>query len=262
MRRVLLSADNHRGGGVLTQGAILKVTANGTNTSPVLRGIWVSERLLGLDVPPPPANVPAVEPDIRGATTIRELLAKHRADVSCAACHAKFDPPGYALENYDPTGRWREEYPVVQNGNRTDGTVIDASYELDDGRGFADVAGLVRLLADDPRGLTKGVAARLLTYSTGAPVTYADRQDLDDIAGAVSGHGFGFRSLVSATTFTLAGIMCKIATVLMSQLFFDNKASLQGVAWLGLCVAGATAYTPSPDRKPVETTMLPMAIKS
>jgi len=101
------------------------------------------------------------------------------------------------LENYDPTGRWREEYPVVQNGNRTDGTVIDASYELDDGRGFADVAGLVRLLADDPRGLTKGVAARLLTYSTGAPVTYADRQDLDDIAGAVSGHGFGFRSLVA-----------------------------------------------------------------
>ena len=197
MRRVLLSADNHRGGGVLTQGAILKVTANGTNTSPVLRGIWVSERLLGLDVPPPPANVPAVEPDIRGATTIRELLAKHRADVSCAACHAKFDPPGYALENYDPTGRWREEYPVVQNGNRTDGTVIDASYELDDGRGFADVAGLVRLLADDPRGLTKGVAARLLTYSTGAPITYADRQDLDDIAGAVSGHGFGFRSLVA-----------------------------------------------------------------
>ena len=84
MQRVNLSADSHRGG-LLTQGAILKVTANGSTTSPVVRGAWVAERLLGLKIPPPPAGVSAIEPDIRGATTIREQLAKHRDDESCAS---------------------------------------------------------------------------------------------------------------------------------------------------------------------------------
>jgi hypothetical protein len=74
-------------------------TANGTNTSPVLRGIWVSERILGVPIPPPPESVPAVEPDIRGAKTIREQLQKHLSDDACAVCHRKIDPPGYALEN-------------------------------------------------------------------------------------------------------------------------------------------------------------------
>ena len=94
----------------MTQGAILKVTANGTTTSPVIRGVWISERLLGIEVPPPPQNVAAVEPDIRGATTIREQLALHKSDANCASCHVKVDPPGFALENFDPAGRWRDRY--------------------------------------------------------------------------------------------------------------------------------------------------------
>ena len=116
LRRVSLTADHHRGG-VLTQGAILKVTANGSNTSPVVRGVWVSERLLGEPIPPPPDNVPAIEPDIRGATTIREMLAKHRSQESCAVCHVKIDPPGFALENYDPAGQWRAR-PIHSTGRR------------------------------------------------------------------------------------------------------------------------------------------------
>ena len=197
MRPVVLSPSDRRGGGVLTQGAILKVTANGTNTSPVLRGIWVSERLLGVDVPPPPANVPAIEPDIRGATTIREMLEKHRADASCAACHAAFDPPGFALENYDPTGRWRDRYLVVNGGKVSRGAEIDASDSLADGRFFADAEELQQLLAGDPRSVARGVAAKLLTYGTGGPITFADRKDVEKLADSVATDGLGFRSLVA-----------------------------------------------------------------
>ena len=104
-----LPPDSHRGG-VLTMASVLKVTANGTTTSPVMRGAWVLDRILGTPPPPPPADVPAVEPDIRGATTIREQLAKHRQVASCASCHAKIDPPGFALESFDVIGGWRDYY--------------------------------------------------------------------------------------------------------------------------------------------------------
>src|SRR5262249_4870051 len=114
-RKVKLPADSHRGG-VMTMASVLKVTANGTNTSPVTRGAWVLDRLLGTPPPPPPANVPAIEPDIRGATTIRQQLAKHRQIDTCAACHAKIDPPGFALESFDPIGAWRENYRTSTRG--------------------------------------------------------------------------------------------------------------------------------------------------
>ena len=87
LRRVALAPDSPRGG-LMTQASVLKVSANGTTTSPVLRGAWIMERILGKAPPPPPPNVPAVEPDTRGATTIRQQLDKHRSLESCAACHA------------------------------------------------------------------------------------------------------------------------------------------------------------------------------
>src|SRR5436305_4262715 len=96
--------------------AILKVTANGTNTSPVIRGSWVLERILGTPPPRPPVDVEAVEPDIRGATTIRQQLAKHRSRPECAGCHVRIDPPGFALENFDVMGNWRENYRSVGKG--------------------------------------------------------------------------------------------------------------------------------------------------
>ncbi|MBC8291094.1 MAG: DUF1592 domain-containing protein, partial [Planctomycetes bacterium] len=119
-RRVKLAQDSVRGG-VLTHASVLKVTANGTTTSPVLRGVWVMENILGQTNPPPPDNVPAVEPDIRGATNLREQLAKHRDSDSCAVCHRKIDPAGFALENFDVIGGWRDrDRTLGSKGKRPD----------------------------------------------------------------------------------------------------------------------------------------------
>ena len=96
--------------------AVLKVTANGTTTSPVIRGAWVLDRILGTPPPPPPPDVEPLVPDIRGATTIRQQLAKHRNVPACASCHAKIDPAGFALESFDVIGGWRENYRVVGGG--------------------------------------------------------------------------------------------------------------------------------------------------
>ncbi len=104
-----LPPGSHRGG-VMTQASVLKVTADGTRTSPVLRGKWVLEQIIGKPPAPPPPDVPAIEPDIRGATTIRQQLDKHRNIAACASCHVHIDPPGFALENFDPIGGWRDFY--------------------------------------------------------------------------------------------------------------------------------------------------------
>ena len=122
-RKVALPPGSHRGG-VLTMASVLKVTANGTTTSPVLRGAWVLDRILGTPPPKPPADVPAIEPDIRGATTIREQLAKHRQIASCASCHVKIDPPGFALESFDVIGGWRDHYRTTGDGDRKD-VIVD-----------------------------------------------------------------------------------------------------------------------------------------
>jgi hypothetical protein len=103
----------------------MKHTANGTTTSPVLRGVWIMEKLLGQPPPPPPKNVPAVEPDIRGATTIRALLAKHTESQTCASCHAKFDPVGFAMENFDVMGAWRDHYRGMERGEKITGILQD-----------------------------------------------------------------------------------------------------------------------------------------
>ena len=100
--------------------SVLKVTANGTTTSPILRGAWVLDRILGTPPPKPTVDVEAVEPDIRGATTIREQLAKHRQTAECASCHVKIDPPGFALENFDVIGGWRDHYRSVGEGRAGD----------------------------------------------------------------------------------------------------------------------------------------------
>lgn len=197
LERVALRPQDHRGG-VLTHGAVLKVTANGTTTSPVIRGVWVGERLLGEHIPPPPESVPAIEPDIRGAHTIREMLAQHRSDTSCAACHVKIDPPGFALENYDPAGRWRDRYAGISKGKRKRGEVIDASGTMADGRPFEGIADFRRLVLDDPHRLARNVAEKLITYGTGAPPEFADRQRIAEIVDVAAESDFGFRSLVHA----------------------------------------------------------------
>ena len=195
--------DDHPRGGLLTQGAILKVTANGTNTSPVVRGVWVCERILGMHVPPPPSNVPAVEPDTRGATTIREQLARHQSDPSCASCHRKIDPAGYALEAFDPAGRFRTHYPVRRRGKVIDGPLIDGSNTLPAALGieqpdFGDVVELQQILAASPKPLARNIAQQMLTYGTGAPVGFADREEVDRIVQQAASDDYGVRSILHA----------------------------------------------------------------
>ncbi len=192
LQRVSLQQETHRGG-LLTQGAILKVTANGTNTSPVLRGVWINERILGQPIPPPPGNVPAIEPDVRGAKTIRDMLSKHRSDTACASCHQMIDPPGFALENFDPAGRWRENY--IQNRKRVP---IDASYVLADGRKFDNFEQFRQLIASDPEPIARNFAEQLLVYGTGAAITFADRPIVEQIVQETQANKYGLRSLIDA----------------------------------------------------------------
>ncbi|MCA9209421.1 MAG: DUF1592 domain-containing protein, partial [Planctomycetales bacterium] len=169
MKKVVLPDDSPYGG-LLTQAAIMKVTANGTSTSPVIRGAWIMERLIGQPPPPPPKSVPAVEPDIRGAKTIRELLTLHTESESCAGCHARFDPIGLALENFDILGGWRNRYRGLEQGEPVTGIdraghdfaytlaePVDASGQLLDGRSFQDIHDLKALLASHPRQLARNL---------------------------------------------------------------------------------------------------------
>jgi hypothetical protein len=196
IRRIDLERDSNRGG-LLSQGAILKVTANGTNTSPVLRGVWVSERILGKPIPPPPENVPAVEPDIRGAKTIREQLQKHVSDTSCAACHVHIDPPGYALENFDAAGRWRTVYSTSKQKKKP--VEIDASFTMADGQKFSDFRQFRQLIADNPEPLARNFCEKLMIYGTGSNIQFADRREITKIVEQTADSDYGMRSLLHAT---------------------------------------------------------------
>lgn len=194
---VKLPSDSPRGG-LLAQGSILKVTADGTNTSPVLRGVWISERILGTEIPPPPQNVPAVEPDIRGAKTIREQLQKHLSDSSCNACHRNIDPPGYALENFDAAGQWRDKYLQVERGKFRRGADVDSSFVMADGRTFNDFDEFRKLVCEDVRPLARNFASHVLVYGTGAPIGFADRDDLDAIVDRAADSNYGLKWLLKA----------------------------------------------------------------
>ncbi|HEX3998381.1 MAG TPA: DUF1592 domain-containing protein [Pirellulales bacterium] len=204
-RKVPLPANSHRGG-VLTMASVLKVTANGTTTSPVLRGAWILDHILGTPPPHPPADVPAIQPDTRGATTIREQLAKHRQLASCAACHRKIDPPGFALESFDVIGGWRENYrttglgkEVVVAGRRMPylkGPKVDSSGELPDGRLFANIDDFKKLLLVDQRQFARALTEKLVTYATGGPPEAGDRAAIEAIVDRVGSKNYGLRSLI------------------------------------------------------------------
>ncbi len=207
-RKATLLEGSHRGG-VLTMASVMKVTANGTTTSPVTRGAWVMDRILGTPPPKPPENIPALEPDIRGATTIREQLAKHRQIASCAACHARIDPPGFALESFDVIGGWREFYrtaswfrgaeEVFIDGRKMPylkGLKIDPADVLPDGRKFKNIDELKHLLLADKDQIARALTVKLVTYATGGPPAPADLPQIDAIVGKVREKNFGFRSLI------------------------------------------------------------------
>ncbi len=208
LRRVDLPADSIRGG-LLTQASVLKVTANGTTTSPVVRGAWMGERILGLHIPPPPASVPAIEPDTRGATTIRQQLELHRADDSCNSCHQVIDPPGFALENFDVAGGFRDTYRSFKEGEPipgfgkngqpftfTSGPAVDPSGQLPDGRAFANVHEMKQLLLEDQRAIARNLVEKLLTYATGAAPRFSDREEVESILDRQQSEGFPIRALI------------------------------------------------------------------
>lgn len=210
VRRVPQPAGNPRGP-FLTQAAVLKVTANGTTTSPVPRGAFVLDRLLGRPPEPPPPNVPAVEPDVRGAVTIREQLEKHRADVACAGCHARIDPPGFALEEFDVIGGQRSRYRSLGTGDPAPrGTIdpfigigfrlgpkVDPSSVLPDGRGFKGVGEFQALLAADRDVLLANLARQFAVYGTGRGTSFGDRTDVAALVAATNRQGGGVRTLLN-----------------------------------------------------------------
>lgn len=209
IRRVALPADSPRGS-FITQASILKITANGTTTSPVPRGAFVMARILGVPPEPPPPNVPAIEPDVRGAKTIREQLDKHRSDMICASCHAKMDPPGFALEAFDVIGGLRGRYRSIGEGDPAPrgsidpfigigfklGPQVDASGVLPDGREFKGINDYQTLLAAESRLLLTNMANQFAIYSTGRDIAFSDREQIAAIVTKTEKAGGGLRSLL------------------------------------------------------------------
>jgi mono/diheme cytochrome c family protein len=184
--RVKLS--DPRRGGLLGQASILTLTANGIDTSPVVRGVWLLENVLGTPPSPPPPDVEPLDPDIRGAKTIREQLRKHRDTATCNDCHRKIDPLGFALENFDPVGRWRTAYD--RQGK------IDASGQLPGGQQFDNVEGLKTILMDRRGQFAKALAEKLLSYAIGRHLQPSDRLHTDRILQQLDAQGNGFHDLI------------------------------------------------------------------
>ncbi len=175
-------------GGLLGQGAFLTASANGVDTSPVVRGIYVMEKLLGYSPPQPPPDVPEIEPDIRGAKTIREQLAKHREIATCAECHRKIDPLGFALENFDAIGRWRDQYGK--------GMPVNPAGKLPSGEAFASAGEFKNLMAQKHDQFTRCLTQKLLTYATGREQVPTDRPVIDSILREMKKDNQGLRDLI------------------------------------------------------------------
>lgn len=198
-------------GGMLTQAAVLKTTANGTNTSPVRRGNWVLSSILGEPSPPPPPTVGSIEPDTRGTTTIRQKLAAHRNQVACNRCHQHIDPPGFAMESFDVIGGYRQRYRSPQLGEYPKGKLlggkiweyklhlpVDSSGITPDGIAFDGIRSYKRILAEKKRQLADNLVRQLIVYSTGAEIQFADREEIESILNRCRKSDYGVRSLIHA----------------------------------------------------------------
>lgn len=194
-RKVAMPAEMRRNG-ILGHASVLTASANGVETSPVVRGIWVLESVLGTPPSPPPPDVDAIEPDTRGTTTIREQLAKHREVAACNDCHAKIDPWGFALEIYDPIGGLRTHYP--KDGRAGRGPEIDTSGELVNGDSFENEVGLKDMILERKHLVSRSLTEKLLTYGTGREPGFLDREEIEKIATVSLEEGKGLHDLVHA----------------------------------------------------------------
>lgn len=194
-RKVTLTGNNHRGG-LLGMAAVLTVSANGVETSPVTRGVWVTENILGVPPPPPPDVVPAIDTDVTGTKTIRDRLAKHRADPTCAECHRKIDPLGFSLESFDPVGRWRDKYPKPKD-NKQPAPKVDPSGELPSGETYKDFASFKNLISTTRSDLfTRHLIRSFLSYAAGRQMEFADDFVIDELDTKIEKQGNGLKTLV------------------------------------------------------------------
>ncbi len=195
MRRVSLPPDSPRGG-FLAQASILKTTANGTSTSPVVRGNFVLTNFYGTPAPSPPPSVGSVEPDIRGKTTIREILSAHRDVATCNACHRKIDPPGFALESFDPIGRYRNRYRIKVGDEIREELVVDASGITPEGHTFRSFKEFKQLMLADKDIIIGNYIMKLLEFSTGSEIQFADRQEVGEIIARSKINDYRVRDIV------------------------------------------------------------------
>ena len=177
------------------------------------------DRLLGNPPPPPPKNIPAADPDIRGATTLKEQLSRHASDATCAACHAGFDPIGFALENFDIYGRWRDRYRTLDQGEEVTGIdraghdfhyfrglSVDSTATLHNGIKLNGVPDLKRHLSQQARQLAKSLATQLVIYATGTPIRFSEREDIEAILDKCAANGYLtqdiFHAVIQSRLFT------------------------------------------------------------
>jgi hypothetical protein len=196
-QRVSLKPENHRGG-LLTMSAVLGLTSDGTRHRPVHRGVWLSEAILGKSPPPPPANVPAIEPNPpqNPKATLREKIETHRNDANCAACHVKIDPLGLAWDNYDAIGQWRTREKVA--AGLGEDPLIDPSGLMPDGRAFKDTTEFKRLLLEDRDKVARAFIEHLCTYALRRVLTVDDSDDIEAIVAKVNSNQYGVRDIVRA----------------------------------------------------------------
>ncbi len=208
MRKVMLPPRSVRGG-ILTHASIAKVTANGTVTTPVKRGSFVLTNLLGLPPNPPPPGAGSIEPDTRGATTIRETLEKHQSVEACAACHRRIDPPGFALECFDPVGTFRTRYRNSKGVKRTAvvglrflhkdynlGQPVDCMGQTEDGYTFSGIRDFKQHLMKSKEQVARNLVSQLITFATGAEIQFADRQELEAILLRHENANYPLRKLI------------------------------------------------------------------
>jgi len=178
-------------GGLLGQSAIMMATANGVDTQPVLRGVWVVENILGIPLPPVPSNVPALTPDTQGAKTPRDMITAHASAADCRGCHQQIDPVGFVLENFDPVGRWRDEWPRIN-------VKIDPTGTLPDGTPILGYTDLKQWISGNIHIFAECLAEKLMIYGTGRIPSYAEKQELKQIVAKVEKDKGGLRDLLLA----------------------------------------------------------------
>jgi mono/diheme cytochrome c family protein/transcriptional regulator with XRE-family HTH domain len=196
-QRVALKPEDHRGG-LLTMGAVLGLTSDGTRHRPVHRGVWLSEAIMGKTPPPPPANVPAIEPPTAQSpkATLRQKIEAHRENANCAACHAKIDPLGVVWDNYDAIGQWRTREKVVAGVGED--PLINASGALSDGRTFNDPTEFKRLLLEDRDKVARAFIEHLCTYALRRVMTFDDQDDINAIQAEAKKAGYRMKEIIRA----------------------------------------------------------------